>query len=110
MSATQTVQLRVEGVRCFKTITSLNKGEDYVLEGDTGEISKPGTYSFTVRGTGSKYTGEAKFSFNVVKKYTDPSEGGGNTEKPEPSEPSEPPKPEKKTQIADVYLSASKYT
>ena len=110
LSATQTVQLRVEGIRCFKTSTRLNEGEDYVLEGDTGEISKPGTYSFTVRGTGSKYTGEAKFSFNVVKKYTDPSEGGGNTEKPEPSEPSEPPKPETKTQIADVYLSASKYT
>ncbi len=115
LSATQTVQLRIEGIRCFKTSTRLNEGEDYVLEGDTGEISKPGTYSFTVRGTGSKYTGEAKFSFNVVKKYTDPSEGGGNTEKPEPSkpepsEPSEPPKPEKKTQIADVYLSASKYT
>lgn len=115
LSATQTVQLRVEGVRCFKTSTRLNEGEDYVLEGDTGEISKPGTYSFIVRGTGSKYTGEAKFSFNVVKKYTDPSEGGGNTEKPEPSkpepsEPSEPPKPETKTQIADVYLSASKYT
>ena len=110
LSATQTVQLRVEGVRCFKTSTRLNEGEDYILEGDTGEISKPGTYSFTVRGTGSKYTGEAKFSFNVVKKYTDPSEGGGNTEKPEPSEPSEPPKPETKTQIADVYLSASKYT
>ena len=112
LSATQTVQLRVEGIRCFKTSTGLNEGEDYVLEGDTGEISKPGTYSFTVRGTGSKYTGEAKFSFNVVKKYTDPSEGGGNTEKPEPSkpEPSEPPKPETKTQIADVYLSASKYT
>ena len=115
LSATQTVQLRIEGIRCFKTSTRLNEGEDYVLEGDTGEISKPGTYSFTVRGTGSKYTGEAKFSFNVVKKYTDPSEGGGNTEKPEPSkpepsEPSEPPKPETKTQIADVYLSASKYT
>ncbi len=115
LSATQTVQLRVEGIQCFKTSTRLNEGEDYVLEGDTGEISKPGTYSFTVRGTGSKYTGEAKFSFNVVKKYTDPSEGGGNTEKPEPSkpepsEPSEPPKPETKTQIADVYLSASKYT
>ena len=115
LSATQTVQLRVEGIRCLKTITRLNEGEDYVLEGDTGEISKPGTYSFTVKGTGSKYTGEAKFSFNVVKKYTDPSEGGGNTEKPEPSkpepsEPSEPPKPETKTQIADVYLSASKYT
>lgn len=112
LSATQTVQLRIEGIRCFKTSTRLNEGEDYVLEGDTGEISKPGTYSFTVRGTGSKYTGEAKFSFNVVKKYTDLSEGGGNTEKPEPSkpEPSEPPKPETKTQIADVYLSASKYT
>ena len=115
LSATQTVQLRIEGIRCFKTSTRLNEGEDYVLEGDTGEISKPGTYSFAVRGTGSKYTGEAKFSFNVVKKYTDPSEGGGNTEKPEPSkpepsEPSEPPKPETKTQIADVYLSASKYT
>lgn len=112
LSATQTVQLRVEGIRCFKTSTRLNEGEDYVLEGDTGEISKPGTYSFTVRGTGSKYTGEAKFSFNVVKKYTDQSEGGGNTEKPEPSkpEPPEPPKPETKTQIADVYLSASKYT
>ncbi|MGO5478695.1 hypothetical protein ACTQVS_00835 [Anaerovoracaceae bacterium HCP3S3_H6] len=112
LSATQTVQLRIEGIRCFKTSTRLNEGEDYVLEGDTGEISKPGTYSFTVRGTGSKYTGEAKFSFNVVKKYTDPSEGGGNTEKPEPSkpEPSEPPKPETKTQITDVYLSASKYT
>ena len=112
LSATQTVQLRIEGIRCFKTSTRLNEGEDYVLEGDTGEISKPGTYSFTVRGTGSKYTGEAKFSFNVVKKYTDPSEGGGNTEKPEPSkpEPSEPPKPETKTQIADVYLSESKYT
>ena len=115
LSATQTVQLRIEGIRCLKTITRLNEGEDYVLEGDTGEISKPGTYFFTVRGTGSKYTGEAKFSFNVVKKYTNPSEGGGNTEKPEPSkpepsEPSEPPKPETKTQIADVYLSASKYT
>ena len=115
LSSTQTVQLRIEGIRCFKTSSRLNEGEDYVLEGDTGEISKPGTYSFTIRGIGSKYTGEAKFSFNVVKKYTDPSEGGGSTEKPdpsnpEPSEPSEPPKPETKTQIADVYLSASKYT
>lgn len=114
-SSTQTVRLRVEGIRCFKTSNRLNEGEDYVLEGDTDEISKPGTYSFTVRGTGSRYTGEAKFSFSVVKKYTDPSEGGENTEKPEPSkpepsEPSEPPKPETKTQIADVYLSASKYT
>ena len=28
LSATQTVQLRVEGIRCFKTSTRLNEGED----------------------------------------------------------------------------------